>query len=337
MPKNYYEILGVDKSATIDDIKKAYRKIALECHPDRTNGDKVKEDLFKSAAEAYEVLSNTDKRKHYDTFGVKGDGQNPFAGGNPFNGGGQFTDFGDIFSQFGFGKRKTGTDIQITIGLTLEEVFTGVTKTVKYKINHDCKSCNGSGAKTTKKCMECGGNGFVARKYGNMVIRESCQTCYGSGNQIDEFCMDCKGSGLVKNESTQEVRIPAGFIHDMIVIKGGGNNKGGLYGDLIVRIGIKHHEYFGVDGNDIILNTNINFIDMILGGTSEIPVIDGGNIKITIPSGSQPGAILRIRGKGMNFNGRGDMLVRLNTKFPKTINEKELKWLTELKKSENFK
>ncbi len=368
MPRDYYEILGVSKSASPEEIKKAYRKVALQHHPDRNPDNKEAEDKFKEAAEAYEILGDPEKRAKYDQFGhagVKG-GQGGFGGGTHMNMEDIFTQFGDIFgdgspfgSFFGGGGGRTrrgngtgarGSNLRIKVKLTLEEVLKGAKKTIKVKKYVGCNTCGGSGAKdkgSVSNCTTCGGSGVVRRVQqtilGHMQTTTTCPTCNGSGSMITSKCTTCKGEGREYGEETITLDIPAG-VHDGIQLsmsgKGNAGERNGPPGDLIVQIEETPHEELTRDGNDVLYNLYISFPEAVMGTQVEVPTIDG-KARIKIEPGTQSGKILKLKGKGLpDINSRyhvGDQLVFVNVWTPKHLSSEEKTLLEKLKKSENFK
>ena len=361
--RDYYEVLGVSKSSADTEIKKAYRKVALKYHPDRNPGDKEAEEKFKEAAEAYEVLSNKDKRERYDRFGHAGMG----AGGGGFNGGfsmddifSQFSDifgggFGDIFGNRGGGGRRQrrgqgqrGANLRIKVGLTFEEIEQGVTKKIKVKKYVGCGACGGSGAKdpnAVKTCHTCNGSGYVRRVQqtfmGQMQSTTACPTCNGTGQVIVHKCGSCKGEGRVYDEETIQLDIPAGVSEGMqLSVSGKGNAgmNGGAAGDLLVNIKEKPHEHFSRDGNNVLYEIDMNFADLALGTTVEVPTLTG-KVKINVPAGTEVGKVFRLRSKGfpsVQGYGKGDQLIHINTFVPKTLTAEERKMLEKIQQSTNF-
>ncbi|HEY8897363.1 MAG TPA: molecular chaperone DnaJ, partial [Niastella sp.] len=338
--RDYYEILGVQKGASQDEIKKAYRKVAMQFHPDRNPGDKAAEEKFKEAAEAYEVLSDADKRAQYDRFGhagVQGNGRG-FGGGNG-NMEDIFSQFGDIFgddifgSFFGGGGGRRGgqrmrgvrgSNLRIKIKLTYEEIAKGVTKQVKVKKHVPCSTCSGSGAKdkgSVQTCNTCGGTGQVRRVsntfLGQMQTVSTCPTCNGEGTTITAKCGSCKGEGRVYGEETVTLDIPAGVQEGMQLSLGGRGNageRGGPPGDLIVLIEEEQHKELHRDGLNVAYELHITFPDACFGTSVEVPTIDG-RAKIKIPAGTQSGKIFRLKGKGfpgVNSYEKGDQLIYVN-------------------------
>lgn len=374
--RDYYEILGVDKKASDDEIKKAYRKLALKYHPDRNPGDKVAEEKFKEAAEAYGVLSDAEKRSKYDQFGHSM-GPQGFPGGESggfYSGGGMsmddiFAQFGDIFGGGSFGggfgggfggfgratggrtrrRENRGTDLRITVKLTLQDIAKGVQKTLKYPAFEQCEHCNGTGARdgvAFSTCQTCHGTGTVTEMQqtfmGRMQATAECPTCHGSGKIITEQCRYCHGEGVEKRDKTVAFTIPAGVADGMnLTVRGKGNapRGGGVNGDLIVRIEeIKDPELIR-DGNDVIYNLMLDLPTACLGGPVEVPTING-RARITIPAGTQPGKVLRLRGKGLpSYEQKGltgDELVNVMVYIPENLTPAEKSAIESLKNSPNM-
>ncbi len=359
--RDYYEVLGVAKNATKEDIKKAYRKQALKYHPDKNPGDKKAEENFKEAAEAYEVLSNDEKRSRYDRFGHAGMGG--AAGG--FTGGGMtiediFSSFGDIFGDafggfggFTSGRRggrrvNKGTNLRVKVRLSLKEIANGTEKKIRVSKYVSCKTCEGSGAADSgsiSTCQTCHGTGQVTRitntLLGQMQTASVCPTCGGEGKTITKKCPVCYGEGIVKKDEVIKINIPAGVAKGMqMTISGKGNaaRRGGVNGDLLVLIEEEEHPELIREGNDLIYNLFISIPEAILGIHVEIPTVEN-NVKIKIEPGTQPGKILRLRGKGLpevNAYGRGDLLVNVNVWIPKNISREELKIIEKFKNSDSF-
>lgn len=357
--RDYYDILGVQKGANKDELKKAYRKVALKYHPDRNPDDKAAEAKFKEAAEAYEVLSDDNKRARYDQFGHAG--VNGQAGGG--YGGGGFGSMEDIFSQFsdifggGFNSRggrqargggQRGSNLRIKVSLTLEEINEGATKKIKVKKYVSCGACNGSGAKNrnaVKTCPTCKGSGYVRRVQqtflGQMQTTAACPTCNGTGEVITDKCGSCKGDGRVYGEETLQLEIPAGVSEGMQLSmngKGNAGTNGGDAGDLLINIKEKEHAHFTRDNSNILYELDVNFADAALGTSLEVPTLDG-KVKITLPQGTPSGKIFRLRGKGLpsiQSYGKGDQLIHINIWVPTSINADERKALEKLRSSKNF-
>lgn len=370
--RDYYEVLGVSKDASEDEIKKAYRKIAIKYHPDRNPGNKEAEEKFKEAAEAYDVLHDSQKRQQYDQFGFNGPGGGTggFGGfssaggfsmddifsmfGDVFGGHGGFSGFGSGFG--GGGQRRAaqqrGSDLRLKVRLTLQEIATGVTKKFKVKRDVACNHCHGSGAEGSgghETCPTCHGSGVVTRTtqslFGMMQTQSVCPTCGGEGTVIKNKCHYCGGSGVVKGEEVVEIKIPAGVSEGMIVNVPGKGNTGrhnGTPGNIQVYIEEEPNTTFVRDDNDLIYNLLLDFPTAALGGNVEIPTIDGGKVRIKIESGTQPGKALRLRGKGLPAvqgygRGMGDMVVNISVYVPKTLSSSEKKALEEMQQSDNFK
>jgi molecular chaperone DnaJ len=364
--RDYYEVLGVPKSADADAIKKAYRKVAMKFHPDRNPGDKGAEEKFKEAAEAYEILKDPDKKARYDRFGHAGvSGNGGFGGGS----GGMtmediFSQFGDIFggdSPFesffggaGGGRGRTrsrgqrGTNLRIKVKLTLEEIASGVTKKIKVKKQVTCDTCDGSGAKdasSVQTCNTCRGSGYVRQVrstfLGQMQTTTTCPTCNGSGQQVTANCPTCKGDGRTYGEELIEIEIPGGVAEGMQLSMSGKGNagaKGGPSGDLLISIEEVPHEHFVRDGGNLIYELYLNFADAALGTSVEVPTIDG-KVKIKVPAGTQGGKMFRLRDKGLpsvQSYGRGDQLVNVNLWTPKKLSSEEKEMMEKLQHMPNF-
>ena len=364
--RDYYEILGIGKSASQEEIKKAYRKVAMQFHPDRNPGDKTAEDKFKEAAEAYEVLNDSNKRAQYDRCGHNAFSQGR-GGGGGFSGGGMnmddiFSQFGDIFGDDSFGsffgnrsgKRSgqsggtRGSNLRVKIKLNYEELAKGAPKTIKIKKYVKCTTCSGSGAKdknSVQTCGTCSGSGQVRRVQntflGQMQTVTTCPTCNGDGTTITAKCGGCKGEGRIYGDETVTIDIPAGVQEGMqLSISGKGNigERGGSFGDLIVLIEEEPHPQLQRDGNNVVFDLHISFPDAVFGTQLEVPTIDG-KAKIKIPTGTQSGKIFRLKGKGfpqVNSYEKGDQLIHVNIWTPQHINEDEKSMLEKMKASENF-
>jgi molecular chaperone DnaJ len=359
--RDYYEVLGISKEATKEEIKKAYRKQALKYHPDKNPGDKKSEENFKEAAEAYEVLSNEEKKARYDRYGHAGMGNN----GGGFSGHGMtvddiFSSFGDIFGDAfggfgGFGGSRQrgqrvnkGSNLRVKVKLTLQEIAAGAEKKIKVNKYDTCDTCGGSGAadaSSLSTCSTCRGSGHVTRltntMLGQMQTTSVCPSCGGEGKTITKKCTTCYGEGIVQKEEVIKINIPAGVGKGMQMTVGGKGNaprRGGVNGDLLVVIDEEEHPDLIREGNDLIYNLFISIPDAVLGTHVEVPTVDN-NVKIKIEPGTQPGKILRLRGKGLpevNGYGRGDLLVNVNVWIPKTISKDELKIFEKFKDSESF-
>lgn len=362
--RDYYDVLGVSKGASADDIKKAYRKLALKYHPDKNPGDKEAEEKFKEAAEAYEVLSDAEKKQRYDQFGHAGVGGASGGGGGygGYGGGGMsmddiFEQFGDIFGGFGFGggnrsggRRRSvnrGSNIRIKVKLTLEEISEGATKKIKVNKYVGCDSCHGSGSKggSGSTCPTCKGNGQVAQVtntfLGRMQTVTTCPTCQGEGTVVTDKCNKCWGDGIVRGEEVLEIKIPAGVEDGMQLSMSGKGNAGprnGVPGDLLIVIEEEEHEHFRRDGQHIIYDLFLNFADAAMGTQMEVPTLSG-KAKIKIEPGTQAGKVLRLKGKGLpsiSDYGRGDQLIQVNVWTPQKLTAEEKQLLEKLKNSTNF-
>ena len=361
--RDYYEVLGVEKNANADEIKKAYRKAAIKYHPDKNPGDKEAEEKFKEAAEAYDVLSNPDKRARYDQFGHAGMGG--AAGGAGGFGGGFggfsmediFSQFGDIFGgHFGGGFRSSGggrsvnrgSDLRVKVRLTLEEIAEGVTKKLKINKTLACDQCGGTGAKDSSSystCSTCNGSGYVVTMqnsfFGRMQMQSVCPTCGGEGKVITEKCSKCGGEGTTRGQEVIEIKIPAGVGEGMVLtVSGKGNaaRHGGVNGDLQVLIEEEPHPELLRDANDLIHNLNITVTTALLGGTVEVPTVDG-RAKIKIAPGTHAGKVLRLGGKGLpdvNGYGRGDELVVVDITIPDRLTKEERKLVEQLAELPSF-
>jgi molecular chaperone DnaJ len=363
--RDYYEILGVAKGAPAEEIKKAYRKVAMQFHPDRNPGDKAAEEKFKEAAEAYEVLSDAEKRAQYDRYGhagLSGNGRGGFNGGN-MNMDDIFSQFGDIFgddlfgSFFGGGRRGggggrtrgvRGSNLRVKIKLNYEEIAKGVSKNIKVKKYVSCTTCSGSGAKdknSVQTCSTCGGSGQVRRVsntfLGQMQTVTTCPTCNGEGSIVTAKCAVCKGEGRVYGEETVTIDIPAGVQEGMQLSVGGRGNageRGGPPGDLIILIEEEQHPELHRDGLNVAFELHISFADAVFGLQAEVPTIDG-KAKIKIPPGTQSGKIFRLKGKGfpgVNSYERGDQLIHVNVWTPQNVTAEEKAILEKLNESANF-
>lgn len=359
--RDYYEVLGVSRSATKEEIKKAYRKQALKYHPDKNPGDSKAEEHFKEAATAYEVLSNDEKRARYDRYGHAGLG----GAGNGFGGAGMtmediFASFGDIFGDAfggfaGFGSSRRsgrrinkGSNLRVKVKLTLNEVSSGTEKKIKVNKYVTCSDCGGTGAadnNSISNCPTCRGTGHVTRitntLLGQMQTTSVCPSCNGEGKTITKKCTSCYGEGIVQKEDIIKINIPAGVSRGMqMSVEGKGNaaRRGGINGDLLVVIDEEEHPELIREGNDLIYNLFISIPDSILGTNVEVPTVDN-KVKIKIESGTQPGKILRLRGKGLpevNGYGRGDLLVNVNVWIPKNLSRDETKTIEKLRESDSF-
>lgn len=348
MSKDYYKILGVSRNATQEEIKSAFRKLALKYHPDRNPGDKEAESKFKEINEAYEVLSNQEKRKMYDMYGEEGirEGMGGFSAGgfDPFS---DINDiFGDVFESFfgdirrgGRTRRRRGEDLKYDLEITLEDAFKGTKVDFEYERLDVCDECSGRGAKNTssiKKCPSCGGRGRVQYSQGFFSFTQTCPRCHGEGKIISEPCPSCNGRGVKNKKNKISLKIPQGVdTGTMLKVRNGGDvGDDGYAGDLYIEIKIKHHPHFERNGNDLIYNASIDIFDAILGGEIEVPVIDEGRIKIKIPPGTQHGKVIRVQEKGMyipNSRKRGDLLVNISVNIPQHLTDQQKELFIKLK------
>ncbi|WP_257670631.1 molecular chaperone DnaJ [Parapedobacter tibetensis] len=360
--QDYYDVLGVSRNADQAEIKSAYRKLAIKYHPDKNPNNKEAEEKFKEAAEAYEVLSNPEKRQRYDQFGHGGNAAGGFSGGG-MNMEDIFSQFGDIFggggspfdSFFGGGGQRggrrvaKGTNLRIKVKLTLQEIAKGAEKKIRVNKQVICSTCDGTGAKDKSSfhtCRTCGGTGAVRRVtntiLGQMQTTSTCPTCNGEGVEISAKCSECHGDGLVRGEETISINIPAGVSEGMQLSMSGKGNaapRGGVPGDLIILIEEIPHETLKRDGTNVIFDLYVNFVDAALGTSVEIPTLDG-KAKIKIEPGTQGGKILRLKGKGIpevNSYHKGDQLVYVNVWTPKALSSEEKEMLERLRSSPNFK
>lgn len=359
--RDYYEILGLSKSASEDEIKKAYRKLAIKYHPDKNPDDKAAEEKFKEAAEAYEVLSNPEKRQRYNQYGHAGVGG--ASGGGGFQGGGMnmediFSQFGDIFGDSGFfggrgrssggGRRANrGTNLRIKVKLNLQEIANGVEKKIKVTKMVACHTCSGSGAKggSYDTCRVCNGQGVVTRVaqtiLGAMQTQSTCSACHGEGRIIKDKCNTCHGDGVVRGEEQITINIPAGVADGMQLSMSGKGNaavRGGINGDLIIAIEEEEHPELKRDGPNLFYDCYVNFVDAALGTSIEVPLVEG-KAKIKIDAGTQSGKVLRLKGKGLpeiNSYGKGDLLVNINVWTPQSLSSDEKRALEQLRNSKNF-
>ncbi len=367
--RDYYEVLGIDKNASDEEIKKAYRKLAMEYHPDRNQGDKEAEEKFKEAAEAYEVLSDDQKKAKYDKFGHSG-----LRGGQDFHG---FSDVNDIFSHFSdifggafggssifddfFGgggtqqrsrqrsKGTPGSDLKVDLKLSMEEIARGTTKKIKIKKYKECSTCNGTGARSASDfttCTVCNGAGEVRQVsrslFGQFVNISPCQNCNGSGKVISNPCRTCSGDGRTYDESTIKINVPAGVTNNSyMTLRGEGNSgkNGGSAGDIIVVFHELAHKHFVRDNDDVIYDLYLSYPEAVLGTEVEVPTLNG-RAKLKIDAGIQVGKFLKMREKGiqhLNSHGAGDQLVRINIYIPQKVSSKEKGLLNELQNQPNIK
>jgi molecular chaperone DnaJ len=361
--RDYYEVLGVSKSAPAEEIKKAYRKVAMQFHPDRNPGDKAAEEKFKESAEAYEVLSDSDKRAQYDRYGHAGLNNRGGFSGSGMNMDDIFSQFGDIFGEdvfgsfFGGGRRGggntrsrgvRGSNLRVKIKLNFEEIAKGITKNIKVKKYIGCQTCGGSGAKdkgSMQTCGTCGGSGQVRRVsntfLGQMQTVTTCPTCNGEGTIVTSKCTVCKGEGRIYGEETVTIDIPSGVQEGMQLSVGGRGNageRGGPNGDLIILIEEEQHAELHRDGMNVAFELYLSFPDAAFGIQVEVPTIDG-KAKIKIPPGTQSGKIFRLKGKGfpgVNSYEKGDQLIHVNVWTPQILTPEEKAILEKLNNSQNF-
>ena len=346
--RDYYEVLGVEKGASEADLKKAYRRLAMKFHPDRNPDDEKAEEKFKEATEAYEVLTDANKRAAYDQYGHAGVDPNMGAGGGGF-GGGNFSDifgdvFGDIFGGGGRGGRSSvqrGSDLRYTLELDLEEAVRGTSVTIRVPTLVACETCDGSGAKkgtTPVTCTTCGGHGQVRMQQGFFSVQQTCPRCHGTGKMITDPCNDCHGEGRVEKQKNLSVKVPAGVdTGDRIRLAGEGEAgvNGGPAGDLYVVVSVREHKIFQRYGKNLYCEVPISFADAALGGELEVPTLDG-RVKLKIPEGAQTGKLFRLRGKGVTpvrGGSPGDLLCRVVVETPVNLTKRQRELLEELRQT----
>lgn len=342
--RDYYEVLGVERNISAKDLKKAYRRVAMKCHPDRNPGDKASEDKFKEASEAYEVLSDKKKRGTYDQFGHAGVDNSAGAGAGGF-GGGNFSDvFGDVFGDiFGGGQGRgrsgpsRGADLRYTLDLSLEDAVRGSEVKVRVPTLRSCKTCSGTGAKKGSKpvgCTTCGGVGQVRMQQGFFSVQQTCPNCRGRGTIISDPCTDCHGQGRVEETKTLSVKVPAGVdTGDRIRLTGEGEAgpDGGPSGDLYVQVNVSEHKIFQRDGSNLYCEVPIDFVQAALGGELEVPTLDG-RVKLKVPAETQTGKLFRLRGKGVapvRGGATGDLMCRVLVETPVKLTSKQKDLLNE--------
>ncbi len=353
--RDYYEVLGVNKSATPDQIKSAYRKLAVKHHPDKNKGDKAAEEKFKEASEAYHVLSNSERKQNYDNFGHAA-----FENGGGGRGGfGNFdfsSSFSDIFEDFfgeGFGggrrsrrSNNRGSDLRYDLSITLEESYTGKKQDIKFSTSEKCETCKGSGSKPghdVSSCSMCGGHGQVRSSQGFFTVQQTCPQCSGSGEEITNPCTSCSGQGKQQASKRLSVSIPKGVddgTRIRLAGKGEAGSRGAGNGDLYLFINVYSHDLFKRSDENLFFECPISIADAALGTSIEIPTIDGGKAKIKIPSGTQSGKQFRLKGKGMPFmrgSGIGDLYVQVNTEVPISLNKEQKELLEKFREIENEK
>ena len=353
--RDFYDVLGVSKNASPEELKSAYRKLAVKHHPDKNPDDKASEDKFKEAGEAYGILSDKEKKQNYDNFGHAA-----FEGGGGGRQGGGFggADFSDIFEDF-FGdfrggrnssnKRKSnnrGSDLRYDLSITLQEAYEGQKKDIKFSTTEKCNTCKGNGSKpgsSPDQCTVCGGNGKVRSNQGFFTVQQTCPQCAGSGEEITNPCNDCNGQGNKQSSKKISVTIPKGVddgTRIRLAGKGEAGARGGASGDLYLFINIHSHELFKRSDENLFFEFPISIANAALGTTIEIPTIDGGRAKIKIPEGTQNGKQFRVKGKGMPYmrgSGNGDLYVQVNTEVPISLNKEQKELLEKFRKIENEK
>ena len=354
--KDYYEILEVSKTASGDEIKKSFRRLAMQYHPDRNPGNSEAEAKFKEINEAYEVLKDEQKRAAYDRYGHQAFANGGMGGGNPFGGGfnfdfggaGGFSDiFSEVFSEFvggGRGRRQSyaqrGQDIRYNLTITLEEAFAGVEKEISFASTETCETCHGHGTKDGKEapvCTHCGGSGKVRIQQGFFVVEQNCPHCKGTGRQVKDACPDCKGRGFVNKAKTIKVKIPAGVEDDTRMrIQGAGEagTRGGENGDLYVFITVKQHKLYEREGANLYTRIPLSMCCAALGGKIDIPSIDGSKIELKIDAGAQTDQVVKVKGQGMpqvRSERRGDLFVKLRVETPVNLSARQKELLEEFR------
>jgi molecular chaperone DnaJ len=354
--RDFYDVLGINKSANPEQIKSAYRKLAVKHHPDKNPGDKASEDKFKEASEAYNILSDQEKKQNYDNFGHaafenSGGRQGGFGGGF---GGADFSDifedfFGDIGGRGGRGRKSSnnrGSDLRYDLSISLEEAYQGKKQDIKFSTTEKCNICKGNGSKpgySPDRCTVCGGNGKVRTNQGFFTVQQTCPQCAGSGEEITNPCNDCNGQGNKQTSKKISVTIPKGVddgTRIRLAGKGEAGTKGGANGDLYLFINIHSHDLFKRSDENLFFEFPISIADAALGTTIEIPTIDGGKAKIKIPDGTQNAKQFRLKGKGMPYmrgSGNGDLYVQINTEVPISLNKEQKDLLEKFRKIENEK
>ncbi|MDA9731226.1 molecular chaperone DnaJ [Candidatus Pelagibacter sp.] len=351
--RDYYDVLGVSKNASSDELKSAYRKLAVKYHPDKNPGDKAAEDKFKEASEAYGILSDKSKKENYDNFGHAafengGGGRGGFGGFS----GADFSDiFEDFFGDFGGGSRRNsrknnnrGSDLRYDLSISLEEAFKGKKQNIQFSTTEKCNTCKGNGSKpgyNPDRCTYCGGNGRVRTNQGFFTVQQTCPQCAGSGEEITNPCNDCNGQGNKQSSKKISVTIPKGVddgTRIRLAGKGEAGTRGGASGDLYLFVNVESHQVFKRSDVNLFFEFPISIADAALGTTIEIPTIDGGKAKIKIPEGTQNGKQFRLKGKGMPFMRRGDfgdLYVQVKTEVPISLNKEQKELLEKFRKIEN--
>ena len=355
--RDFYDVLGVNKNASPEELKSAYRKLAVKYHPDKNPGDKASEDKFKEASEAYGILSDQEKKQNYDNFGhaaFEGGGGRQSGGFGGF-GGADFSDiFEDFFGDFGGSGRSRGrrnasnrgSDLRYDLSITLEEAYEGKKQDIKFSTTEKCNTCKGNGSKpghSADRCTVCGGNGKVRSNQGFFTVQQTCPQCAGSGEEITNPCNDCNGQGNKQTSKKISVTIPKGVddgTRIRLAGKGEAGSRGGANGDLYLFINVHSHDLFKRSDENLFFEFPISIADAALGTTIEIPTIDGGKAKIKIPDGTQNGKQFRLKGKGMPYmrgSGNGDLYVQVNTEVPISLNKEQKELLEKFREIENEK
>ncbi len=353
--RDYYDVLGVSKSSSADQIKSAYRKLAVKYHPDKNEGDKVAEEKFKEASEAYHVLSNTERKQNYDNYGHAAfeNGSSGRGGFGNFDFSSHFSDiFEDFFGEgFGGGRRNRrssnrGSDLRYDLSITLEEAYTGKKQDIKFSTSEKCDVCKGSGSKpghNVSSCSMCGGHGQVRSSQGFFTVQQTCPQCSGSGEEITNPCSSCNGQGKKQASKRLSVTIPKGVddgTRIRLAGKGEAGSRGGGNGDLYLFINVHSHDFFKRSDENLFFECPISIADAALGTSIEIPTIDGGKAKIKIPAGTQSGKQFRLKAKGMPYmrgSGSGDLYIQVNTEVPISLNREQKELLEKFRDIENEK
>ena len=353
--RDYYDVLGINKNASADQIKSAYRKLAVKYHPDKNQGDKSAEDKFKEASEAYHILSNSERKQNYDNFGHAAfeNGGGGRGGFGNFDFSNQFSDiFEDFFGEgFGGGRRSRrsnnrGSDLRYDLSISLEEAFSGKKQDIKFSTSEKCNTCSGSGSKPGYEagaCSMCGGHGQVRSSQGFFTVQQTCPQCAGSGEEITNPCSNCNGQGKKQASKRLSVTIPKGVddgTRIRLAGKGEAGSRGGSNGDLYLFINVYSHELFKRSEENLFFECPVSIADAALGTSIEIPTIDGGKAKIKIPAGTQSGRQFRLKAKGMPYirgSGSGDLYVQVNTEVPISLNSEQKELLEKFREIENEK